>query len=469
MRVFEQKQRNISKTAAVIQPQRKSKKEESFFKPVIQAKLKMGGSNDRYEREADAVADKVVTDRKAPGIQRKEAEPLNIQKKCANCEEEKKVQKKEQAGSGDAPKNEAPAIVGEVLQSSGKKLDKDVRRYMEPRFGYSFENVKIHTDSKAAKSAEAIQAKAYTSGNNIVFATGKYNPHSQSGKRLIAHELTHVLQQSSSRKKVQKKHTNWVQAKPVNEPSSKEKQPEEIQREPAEVIQKQHAPHQAVVAPHPRALAAVANMMAYKNSENILFDYWAGDCRDNNKDGITDTDRQEQVYDGAHFSGTYPGFQVHAGVRCRGFDDALGNATWHTNALNFNTNAAVKYRVCADLVSKALHDAGTGMPVVRSVAAILNHISHSRHFRLWSGPDFRGDLLPGDIFGTYAHGHGHVSIVVSVSSGNPEVVHLPGQSQLIWQGIYDPTVLNDVRRESWPVSLRGDRSNAMIIIARYLG
>lgn len=460
MRTFEQKQKNIAKSAQLPMNSRKSSKsEDTFFKPVIQAKLKVGGSNDKYEREADAVTDKVVSDKKAPGVQRKEEQPLNIQKKCTNCEEEKKVQKKETVDTGEQ-KREAPALVNEVLQSPGKKLDTEVRRFMEPRFGYSFENVKVHTDYKAAKSANAIQAKAYTSGNNIVFAAGKYNPGTTGGKKLIAHELTHVLQQSSNRKRVQKKAYNLIQTKPAVEPSSKEKPQEELQKEPAETIQRQLAQPQAQPQGHPRAMAALANMEGYRTNENILFDFWGGDCRDNNKNGVTDSDRRENVGDGSHFGRSFPGFSVHRGVVCAG-----GFGGTHTNAVDFTTSTAVKYRVCADLVSKAFHDAGTGMPISRTVAGIINHITSSRHFQFWEVANFRGSLLPGDIFCSFDGHHGHIAIVTSAGTltGAINVIHLPGQSQLILQGVYDPTVLNDVRREPWP-SFR-----ARYGVGRYIG
>jgi hypothetical protein len=72
------------------------------------------------------------------------------------------------------------------------------RKFFEPRFGHDFSNVKLHTDPDAAESAQSINALAYTSGNNIVFNTGQYSPGSESGKKLMAHELTHVVQQGGA-------------------------------------------------------------------------------------------------------------------------------------------------------------------------------------------------------------------------------------------------------------------------------
>lgn len=90
---------------------------------------------------------------------------------------------------------QAPSIVHDVINSAGQPLDTGTRNYFEPRFGHDFSNVKIHTGSKASESSKAINAHAYTLGNNVVFNNGKYAPHTDEGKRLLAHELTHVIQQ----------------------------------------------------------------------------------------------------------------------------------------------------------------------------------------------------------------------------------------------------------------------------------
>jgi hypothetical protein len=91
---------------------------------------------------------------------------------------------------------EAPAIVREVLRSPGQPLDATTRAFMEPRFGHDFSAVRVHTDAKAAESATAVNALAYTIGRNVVFGEGRYAPGTQSGLRLLAHELTHTVQQN---------------------------------------------------------------------------------------------------------------------------------------------------------------------------------------------------------------------------------------------------------------------------------
>lgn len=91
-----------------------------------------------------------------------------------------------------------PSIVNDVLNSSGQPLDAGTRERMEPRFGRDFSNVRVHTDSRAAESAQAVDALAYTVGRDMVFGAGQYAPETSSGQRLMAHELTHVMQQSAS-------------------------------------------------------------------------------------------------------------------------------------------------------------------------------------------------------------------------------------------------------------------------------
>jgi hypothetical protein len=90
----------------------------------------------------------------------------------------------------------APPIVHEVLRSPGRSLDPATRAYMEPRFGYDFSQVRIYTDAKAAESARMVNALAYTAGRGVVFAAGQYAPGTTGGRRLLAHELTHVIQQA---------------------------------------------------------------------------------------------------------------------------------------------------------------------------------------------------------------------------------------------------------------------------------
>ncbi|MDP8993221.1 MAG: DUF4157 domain-containing protein [Actinomycetota bacterium] len=86
----------------------------------------------------------------------------------------------------------------EVLQSPGQPLDRQTRAFMEPRFGHDFSRVRVHTDRKAAESARAVDALAYTAGAHVVFGPGSYEPQVERGRRLLAHELAHVALQPSA-------------------------------------------------------------------------------------------------------------------------------------------------------------------------------------------------------------------------------------------------------------------------------
>ena len=96
----------------------------------------------------------------------------------------------------------SPAVSDRFVQDIGvgQPLDARTRGFFENRFGHDFSQVRLHTDAKAAESARSVKAMAYTLGHNIVFGTGKYDPATMTGQRLLAHELTHVLQQKESPK-----------------------------------------------------------------------------------------------------------------------------------------------------------------------------------------------------------------------------------------------------------------------------
>ena len=168
-------------------------------KPVFfQPKLTVNQPNDVYEQEADKMADHVMGKGDSSGNVASFFRPAadGLQRKCQACEEEEsKVHRKESSTGTAQGGMELDNYVGS-LGSSGQNLPQDSKQFFESKFGHDFSNVKLHTDSVAAKSAQSINALAYTSGNNIVFNSGQYSPESEGGKRLIAHELTHVVQQN---------------------------------------------------------------------------------------------------------------------------------------------------------------------------------------------------------------------------------------------------------------------------------
>ncbi|MGB8900067.1 MAG: DUF4157 domain-containing protein, partial [Methylocella sp.] len=160
----------------------------------LQRKLAVGSVDDPLEHEADRIADQVMR-MPAPEVATTPAPP-QVSRKCDKCEEEDKLQEKE-AGP-QAAVREAPASVHEVLRSPGQPLDATTRAYFEPRFGQDFSDVRVHTGTHSAESAREVHARAYTVGANIVFGPSEFAPTTLRGRELLAHELAHTIQQSSS-------------------------------------------------------------------------------------------------------------------------------------------------------------------------------------------------------------------------------------------------------------------------------
>jgi hypothetical protein len=156
---------------------------------VAQAKLVVSQPGDEYEQEAERVAEKVMSKSEGYVLQRKS--PLH---------NEDDIVLKAKGLPGQAPsaisKIEATPSVREVLDSSSQTLSSATRTFMEPRFRRDFGNVRIHIGSQAAKLAHAVKALAFTVGRNIVFGPGRYAPDTREGQNLLAHELTHVVQQT---------------------------------------------------------------------------------------------------------------------------------------------------------------------------------------------------------------------------------------------------------------------------------
>lgn len=157
---------------------------------LVQAKLTVSHPQDSYEQEADRVADQVMR------------MPLPAASPPAGT-----VQRLPEGGhdvrrfstASDVPVIDAATEQSiQSLSGRGSALPDSVRSFMEPRFGADFSTVRVHTDAHAHGLARSVNAQAFTVGRNVVFGAGHYAPHTESGKQLLAHELTHVLQQSSA-------------------------------------------------------------------------------------------------------------------------------------------------------------------------------------------------------------------------------------------------------------------------------
>ncbi len=237
--------------------------------PAIKTKLTIGQPNDKYEKEADAVADKVVQrlampdvlTKKETGVQTKPLAAIItpiVQRKCADCEQEEKLQKKHEEdlvqesplelqlkpifesnaepnddennaiqkkyaecekedkiqkkpGSSDS-QTTSSNIESNINSSkgSGSTIPVHTKEQMEDSFGADFSNVRIHTDSSAVQMSKDLHAQAFAHGSDIYFNAGKYDINSGSGKHLLAHELTHTLQQAGSSKIIQNSPEDYI-------------------------------------------------------------------------------------------------------------------------------------------------------------------------------------------------------------------------------------------------------------------
>jgi hypothetical protein len=175
---------------------------------TLQAKLEMNQPGDMYEQEAERVAETIMRmpepapvpvplSQFAPARTLSRACSCGCSKgeMCEECKKKQKLVQRRVAGSGKP--GAVPKIVASVLRSPGRPLDSATRRFFEPRFGRDFSHVRVHTGTEAAESARSINALAYTLGNHVVFGAGQYAPNSRNSQSLIAHELTHVVQQGN--------------------------------------------------------------------------------------------------------------------------------------------------------------------------------------------------------------------------------------------------------------------------------
>ncbi|YAF95385.1 MAG: DUF4157 domain-containing protein [Nodularia sp. CChRGM 3473] len=162
--------------------------------PPIQMKLTIGQPGDKYEQEADRVAADVVQRINAPESERVQRQEIPEDEEL----QMKPMVQRLPAEGGMAATPELEASIQQA-QSSGQPLAESIRQPMEQAFGADFSGVKVHTDSQSDQLNQSIQAKAFTTGQDIFFRQEAYNPGSRAGQELIAHELTHVVQQSSGK------------------------------------------------------------------------------------------------------------------------------------------------------------------------------------------------------------------------------------------------------------------------------
>lgn len=179
----------------------------------LQAKLTVSAPDDIHEQEADRVAEEVMRMPGGGDAAPSGSRGKRLQKKCVpcagggapcgKCAAEETLSMKRGASDHTSP-SAAPSVVHEALRSPGEPLDSATRTFMETRFGEDFSRVRVHADAEAGESSRAMNALAYTVGRDVVFGAGEYAPQTPSGRRLLAHELAHVVQQGFSNRQVQR-------------------------------------------------------------------------------------------------------------------------------------------------------------------------------------------------------------------------------------------------------------------------
>jgi hypothetical protein len=173
-----------------------------------QAKLTISTPGDDEEQVADRVADQVMRmpDHLAgsvPAAPQLSANPT-LQRKCAGCQEESEDALEGRGGPGTEELDGRVAHDLRALHGRGSPLPDSARGFFEPRLGHDFATVRIHTDAAAAGLARSVNARAFTLGPDIVFGPGEYAPESAAGRHLLAHELTHVVQQGGRQRQLQR-------------------------------------------------------------------------------------------------------------------------------------------------------------------------------------------------------------------------------------------------------------------------
>lgn len=202
--IANQFQGNIDASANEVAPVRQQVNPENEIvdRFPIQLKLSVGATDDPLEYEADAMADKVMRMPEVPFVQRKSD--------CSNCDyDDEHIHLKPLTGQvspfiqtkSDSPVSVSDSVSRKIKSTSGNgsPIEGGTKSFMENRFGANFSHVKIHSNDESAQLSAALNARAFTVNNDVYFNSGKYQPQINTGKHLLAHELTHTIQQSASK------------------------------------------------------------------------------------------------------------------------------------------------------------------------------------------------------------------------------------------------------------------------------
>ena len=193
----------------------------------VQTKLTIGQPGDKYEQEADRIAEQVMRVPEPQVQLQMDEDEEALQTKRIGNSMTPFVQRQigpDEEGAISVQRKEMPEQVSTMtpelttriqnLRGNGQPLSKETRNFFEPRFGYDFSNVRVHSEPESTNS---LSARAYTLGTDVVFNSGLYQPHTREGKQLLAHELTHVLQQQRA---TQIDSANVIQRQTSQKPAS---------------------------------------------------------------------------------------------------------------------------------------------------------------------------------------------------------------------------------------------------------
>lgn len=381
---------------------------------VRQPKLRIGEPGDRYEREADRVADEVMRMAESQVHRQayEEEEKELLQTKPLVQQITSTLQTKELSGQTSEISQNLETHIN-AIRGGGQPLPTSIRAFFEPRFGYDFSQVRVHTDARAAKSARVINAKAFTKGTDVVFSAGQYSPDTVTGKRILTHELTHVVQQRNK-----------------------------------SFMSIQRGDDESLPIPTIKAISAVTHAYSMM-TDNIWFDSWGNDLRDNDMDGNIDNSSEQGLNDGIHYHG---GTRPYPAKVCHGISMARMLRTDQCPGF-MQRNMDVYYKVCIDVPKESYAAAGISMPSTRSIRNIIPWFRRSGSFQTWTKPSLPRIMVPGDFIAVQSGGHSHSGIVPGFNI-RPLVsaINLPGPTRrrnIGGQLTYWPSSTNDVFLTPW--------------------
>jgi hypothetical protein len=392
---------------------------------LLQTKLLISQPGDRYEQEADRIADQVmrmpesdlppqVAQEKSDGesIQAKPRANRTIPSVQERVDPEEQTVQTKQAGERSSQADANVEAQARSFMGGGQPLPVPARNYFEPRFGHDFRNVRIHTGPTAAESAQALNARAFTLGSDIAFGEGEYTAGSWESQRLLAHELTHVVQPENNSIRLAEDEERYF--------------------------------------PTMTAMSAVTHACSLMG-ENIWFDSWGNDLRDNDNDGKVDDSSEKGLYDGIHYHhGTVTYKAKVCPIKFLRTDQCPG---W------MQKNIDVYYKVCIDVPKESYSAAGISMPSTRRIRDIIPWFRRSSSFQTWTKPTLPTIMVPGDFIAVQSGGHSHSGIAATFGAPTPwlvDAIHLPGPTSrrsLGGQLTYWPSSDNDVFRTPWPFDI----------------